>query len=183
MGPTIIIHQMPDGIVHLMCSLCNARTTYLPNDKATFDLFRSEHLHEGLEAPLVVQKKVGKKLQDLVDKNAETAAQKDDWTDTMGTFNFNIGGNPGRVVAISTTALKLVAKLSNFNVDVQGNNFKYRGLCGNCQEVYSLTRESVLSLDKGICDENFENFLKHHRHDGITVDLPAVGRKFRGVGK
>jgi hypothetical protein len=179
MGPTIIIHQMPDGIVHLMCSLCNARTTYLPNDKTTFDLFRSEHLHEGLEAPLVVQKKVGKDMKALMTEDTK----KDAWTeiDTMGTSNFF--GNPGRVTAISVTSLKLVAKLSNFNVDVQGNNFKYRGLCGNCQKAYSLTRENVLSLDKGICDENFENFLKHHRHDGIAVDLPAVGRKFRGVGK
>ena len=178
MGPTIIIHQMPDGIVHLMCSLCNARTTYLPNDKATFDLFRSEHLHEGLEAPLVVQKKVAKGMKEFVTESV--VDKKDAWTATMGTFNVHMGGNPGRVVAISATALKLVAKLSNFNVDVQGNNFKYRGLCGNCQEVYSLTRENVLSLDKGMCDENFENFLKHHRHDGVAVDLPAVeGRKFR----
>ena len=106
--------------------------------------------------------------------------KKDAWTATMGTFKTHVGVNPGRIAAISTTALKLVAKLSNFNVDVQENNFKYRGLCGNCQEEYSLTRENVLSLDKGICDENFENFLKHHRHDGIAVDLPAVeGRKFR----
>jgi hypothetical protein len=63
MGPTIIIHQMPDGIVHLMCSLCNARTTYLPNDKATFDLFRSEHLHEGLEAPIELPEVVGRRFR------------------------------------------------------------------------------------------------------------------------
>ena len=77
MGPTIIIHQMPDGIVHLMCSLCNARTTYLPNDKATFDLFRSEHLHEGLEAPLVVQKKVAKGMKEFVTESV--VDKKDAW--------------------------------------------------------------------------------------------------------
>jgi hypothetical protein len=136
-------------------------------------------LHEGLEAPLDVQKKVAKDMKALMTEDTK----KDAWTeiDTMGTSNFSMwGGNPGRVTAISVTSLKLVAKLSNFNVDIQGNNFKYRGLCGNCQEAYSLTRESVLSLDKAICDADFENFLKRHRHDGIAVDLPAVeGRKFR----
>ena len=92
-----------------------------------------------------------------------------------------------QISSISADGLKLIARLSNFNVDLQcrpGIVPSYRAICGKCNEHMELTRESIcaISLGEPVLLQPLEWFLEKHRHE---VNLEAVkeyvGRKFRNA--
>src|ERR1700722_19537295 len=151
MGPTIIIHQCMTGEIHVMCSLCSDTEVFAPGNMEGVTFFQDAHKHEGLVTPNTALKTAATSMEKMVKTLPLKVQDEDDygdppatdsWTDTLGTFQVHVGGR-APITGISPNAFKLVAKLSNFNVDFQFTRTKYRALCGQCQTQYPLTRDDV----------------------------------------
>jgi hypothetical protein len=93
-----------------------------------------------------------------------------------------------QISSISADGLKLIARLSNFNVDLQcrpGLYPSYRAICVKCNECLELTREHVYNISTGSTARTLEldTFLQSHRHE-VEVEVSIkeyVGRKFRNA--
>lgn len=152
-----------------------------------------KHINEELEVsttwkytngdPLVWKKeKVKSNVIDITTKNPILFAQagimqevkEDDTMNLLGDIQINIGN---RITAVSPAILKWVARLSDFNVDIQANRTKYRLLCSKCSGEKALTRDEVLTMDRDGEYPEIIEFLMQHRHDKTTT--VAEGRKFR----
>jgi hypothetical protein len=94
-----------------------------------------------------------------------------------------------QISSISADGLKRMARLSNFNVDLQcrqGIVPSYRAICGKCNEYMGLTRESVYDISVGVVNsylhKELEVFLEKHRHEvNLEAAKEYVGRKFRNA--
>ena len=89
------------------------------------------------------------------------------------------------IESISAEALKWIARLSDFNVDLQckrGLSPSYRAICGKCQEYMELDQLSVHHISVGQTEpyKGLEKFLVNHRHE-VEVKESVGGRKFRNA--
>jgi hypothetical protein len=177
----IVLHEVlgPNGpsMFALMCSVCcyQVQWSFNPDEPLGLELelltsFCKNHLHGKEKIPQLSQ--------------PTTPEVEEGPFNLLGAIQTNIGGvefSSKTVTAVSSTALKLIAKRSNFNVDLQCRpGFKpvYRGVCSQCGKESVLTREEVFDLDKGEVGPKFDSFLIEHKHDGSDRELPN-GRKFR----
>lgn len=84
-------------------------------------------------------------------------------------------------VNVTQEVLRAVAKLSNFNVELEARHSPfgtmYRAICTDCREATAIGYEVV---QRGASfDGLFETFCQEHRHE---VEIPVVkveGRKFK----
>jgi hypothetical protein len=100
----------------------------------------------------------------------------------MGDITFH--GSLSRRVSVSQELLKWVAKLSNFNVDLQafvqfGTNLDYRAICNQCKQFVKLPYECLINNESYDNNSQLGMFCKAHRHDGSELTPVPEGRKFR----
>lgn len=101
----------------------------------------------------------------------------------MGAFDFHPGGRAINTVAISQDLLKEVARLSNFNVDLQakvaGNiATQYRAICSRCGKDCEISYEELISKDrKNKTWIIMKEFCSVHSHSPVVES--SEGRKFR----
>ena len=196
----IILHETLSTIggptmYALRCNECGytAQWTYNIQEQYGIELdivngFCNSHKHE---IPQLSQPKAGNVPVltasgiEYIEKPAYViTASEGDSFNLLGDIQTNIGGvefSSKTVTAVSSTALKLIARRSNFNVDLQckpGFKPSYRGVCSQCGKESVMTREEVFALDKGEVGPKFDSFLTEHKHDGSDRELPN-GRKFR----
>jgi len=101
----------------------------------------------------------------------------------LGTFDFHPGGRPVNTVSVSQTLLKEIAKLSNFNVDLQAKVLKniatsYRAICTECNRDCQIVFEELIASDrKNPTWERLKEFCEIHSH--IKKVETVEGRKFR----
>jgi hypothetical protein len=85
------------------------------------------------------------------------------------------------MVTTTQNVLKNIARMSNFNVDIQckvtlGINC-YRAICTACNDSIPISQDVSLRSE---FDDNFIKFCKEHRHDiEARVVEEVTGRKFR----
>ena len=104
-----------------------------------------------------------------------------DWD--MG--NFIIGGGP----TLSSDIIKQVAKLSDFNVDLQArhyfDHYEYRAVCNKCNSSIILSyhqfQQEVNRLGYDGEDNAIRDFCKSHSHQFVEIIQP-FGRKFKCSG-
>jgi len=101
----------------------------------------------------------------------------------MGEFSFHPGGRSMSTVAISQTLLKEIAKLSNFNVDLQAKVLKniateYRAVCGQCSNSCPISFDELVGNNrKSDTWVRLTEFCEVHTH--IKKVETVEGRKFR----
>ncbi len=83
---------------------------------------------------------------------------------------------------VTQEALRIIAKLSNFNVDLQAKTSivgpMCRAICTVCKADIPIDM-SVLSRGSSF-DGEFEKFCKDHRHEvQVAIVEEVVGRKFK----
>jgi hypothetical protein len=85
--------------------------------------------------------------------------------------------DPTRITAVGPYLLKWLAKLSDFNVDLQCTRTRYRLLCTKCQAEKQLTKFEVYTMNREGQYPEIVDFLTEHRHD--IKHQQVEGRRFR----
>lgn len=157
--------------------------------------FCNAHSHlDNQDKPMIVHPDMAKEMEELEFKLAEpyklpnntflTASKIKEVTESitgvMGDIQIHLGG---RRVSVSQELLKWIAKVSNFNVDIQAfvhmdAENEYRALCSQCREVLSMSYDTLVASSTQTPDSHLAVFCKAHRHDGSVTCVPS-GRKFR----
>jgi hypothetical protein len=82
-------------------------------------------------------------------------------------------------VFVDQSVAKEIAKLSDFNVDIQGKVHaktvvsQYRALCSKCQASHPVTKQELTTMS-----EDLREFCREHAHK-TEVAEPKTGRKFK----
>lgn len=97
----------------------------------------------------------------------------------LGDIQVTTNGQTG--LSVSQDILKAVARMSNFNVDLQAKKVGYasyqcRAICANCQEAVPFVYQDIISM-RGEPWINLGMFCDKHKHDG--VERQSSGRKFK----
>lgn len=85
------------------------------------------------------------------------------------------------ILNVTQEVLRAIAKMSNFNVDVQAKHtivgIMCRAICSQCKAEIPI-EVNVIRTGQSL-DGEFEKFCKEHRHDQVVEVAEIVGRKFR----
>jgi hypothetical protein len=188
----VVIAEIPrtdtnSRVFHYKCVLCGAINKFHlstlsvdieNNDLQSLHKFCYKHAHVDH-----VQSDFNKFIDNDEPEKDEVNVPSNDSTEFILNGSLYTSGGKA-VVAISSDSLKWIARLSDFNVDLQCRNGiipSYRAICGKCKEHMELNRETVHDISVGRTDTfpEFVKFLVAHRH---TVEVePVGGRKFRNV--
>ena len=104
-------------------------------------------------------------------------------TGMMGDIHFHDGGRTSSSVSVSQELLKWIARLSNFNVNLQARVAgtrctDYRAICDRCGKFKPMLYEYMISKDAMKPESELSKFCREHSHDGSDRIEPK-GRKFR----
>ena len=191
----VVIAEIPrtdtnSRVFHYKCALCGAINKFHlstlsvdidNNDLQSLHKFCYKHAHVDH-----VQSDFNKFIDNDEPEKDEVNVPSNDSTEFILNGSLYTSGGKA-VVSISSDGLKLIARLSNFNVDLQcrqGIVPSYRAICVKCKEHIELTREHVYNISTGSTARTLEldTFLQSHRHEvNLEAAKEYVGRKFRNA--
>lgn len=188
-----VLDDYPNGAFVLHCNKCNVQfdlnieKIWKQGNKVILSHisdFCAKHLHQQLveETVIPVHPSVAEQLQELVSDTKKAVSGEDDYD----SFYDGLIVYPPKVrqVSVSQAKLKWIAKMSNFNVDIQARSTKtkgylYRAVCSKCFDTTKLDADCL--TDESTSPPLLTAFCTAHRHDRTVLE-EVEGRRFRNAG-
>lgn len=163
----VLAHCKPCNVT---CQLVPDQSTGIVNDWGYLYNFAEQHAHPTYQTYV---------------SNSTFYYQGDESIGSWNMGNFILGGGP----TLTADVIKQIAKLSDFNVDLQArvirDHYEYSALCSYCGVRVLISHETFKTEVQRLgTDEpnSIKEFCQQHRHgstDYMLIQVESVGRKFR----